>query len=112
MEVYLSLAIIIIIILVCTTVFYYVRSQAGDRIISSLKAKLLVAPKYGVGDQVWVNLAGQWVQDIIVESKLTDNNSISVRTRAMDSGVFYPISSHNIRLDRGETTSSAIKLES
>ena len=112
MEVYLSLAIIISIILACTSVFYDVRAQAGGRIISSLKAKLLVAPKYGVGDQVWVNLAGQWVQDTIVESKLTDNNSISVRTRAMDAGVFYPISSHNIRLDRGESASSTINLES
>ena len=103
MTLYLSLAIIIIIILACTTVFYYLQVQASNRIISSLKAKLLVAPKYGVGDLAWVYVAGCWVLDTIVESRLTSDNTISVRTKTMSTGTFYPISSHNIRLDRGES---------
>nr|DAX84257.1 MAG TPA: hypothetical protein [Caudoviricetes sp.] len=108
MTVYFSITIILAVLLFCSTAYYLVKAQQSTQKIKELSSQLFSVPKYAVGSPVYVFVAGKWIQDIIIESKLSDT-VISIRTKSMEVGTFYPITSEYVRLSRnGEDVSETI----
>ena len=108
MTVYFSITIILAILLFCSTAYYLVKAKQNTQKIKELSSQLFSVPKYVVGSPVYVFVAGKWIQDIIIESKLSDT-VISIRTKSMEAGTFYPITSEYVRLSRnGEDVSETI----
>ena len=108
MTVYFSITIILAILLFCNTAYYLVQVKQSTQKIKELSSQLFSVPKYAVGSPVYVFVAGKWIQDIIIESKLSDT-VISIRTKSMEAGTFYPITSEYVRLSRnGEDVSETI----
>lgn len=108
MTVYFSITIILAVLLLCSTAYYLVKAKQSTRKIKELSSQLFSVPKYAVGSPVYVFVAGKWIQDIIIESKLSDT-VISIRTKSMEAGTFYPITSEYVRLSRnGEDLSEII----
>lgn len=108
MTVYFSITIILAVLLFCSTAYYLVKSKQNTQKIKELSSQLFNVPKYAVGSPVYVFVAGKWIQDIIIESKLSDT-VISIRTKSMEAGTFYPITSEYVRLSRnGEDVSETI----
>lgn len=108
MTVYFSITIILAVLLFCSTAYYLVQVKQSIRKVKELSSKLFSVPKYAVGSPVYVFVAGKWIQDIIIESKLSDA-VISIRTKSMEAGTFYPITSEYVRLSRnGEDLSETI----
>lgn len=108
MTVYFSITIILAVLLFCSTAYYLVKAKQSIRKIKELSSQLFSVPKYAVGSPVYVFVAGKWIQDIIIESKLSDT-VISIRTKSMEAGTFYPITSEYVRLSRnGEDLSETI----
>lgn len=99
MTVYFSITIILAVLLLCSTAYYLTRAKQSTRKIKELSSQLFSVPKYAVGSPVYVFVAGKWIQDIIIESKLSDT-VISIRTKSMEAGIFYPITSEYVRLSR------------
>lgn len=108
MTVYFSITIIFAVLLFCSTAYYLVKAKQSTKKIKELSSQLFNAPKYAVGSPVYVFVARKWIQDIIIESKLSDT-VISIRTKSMEAGTFYPITSEYVRLSRnGEDISEII----
>lgn len=108
MTVYFSITIILAVLLLCSTAYYLVKTKQNTQKIKELSSQLFSVPKYAVGSPVYVFVAGKWIQDIIIESKLSDA-VISIRTKSMEAGTFYPITSESVRLSRnGEYVSETI----
>lgn len=108
MTVYFSITIILTVLLFCSTAYYLVKAKQSTKKIKELSSQLFSVPKYAVGSPVYVFVAGKWIQDIIIESKLSDT-VISIRTKSMEAGTFYPITSEYVRLSRnGEDLSETI----
>nr|DAT74170.1 MAG TPA: hypothetical protein [Caudoviricetes sp.] len=108
MTVYFSITIILAVLLLCSTAYYLVQVKQSTRKVKELSSQLFSVPKYAVGSPVYVFVAGKWIQDIIIESKLSDT-VISIRTKSMEAGTFYPITSEYVRLSRnGEDLSETI----
>ena len=108
MTVYFSITIILAVLLFCSTSYYLVKAKQSTKKIKELSYQLFSVPKYVVGSPVYVFVAGKWIQDIIIESKLSDA-VISIRTKSMEAGTFYPITSEYVRLSRnGEDVSETI----
>ncbi len=108
MTVYFSITIILAVLLFCSTAYYLARLKQSTRKVKELSSQLFSVPKYAVGSPVYVFVAGKWIQDIIIESKLSDT-VISIRTKSMEAGTFYPITSEYVRLSRnGEDISETI----
>lgn len=108
MTVYFSITIILAVLLFCSTAYYLVKARQSTQKIKELSSQLFSVPKYAVGSPVYVFVTGKWIQDIIIESKLSDA-VISIRTKSMEAGTFYPITSEYVRLSRnGEDLSETI----
>lgn len=108
MTVYFSITIVLAVLLFCNTAYYLVQVKQSTQKIKELSSQLFSVPKYAVGSPVYVFVAGKWIQDIIIESKLSDT-VISIRTKSMEAGTFYPITSEYVRLSRnGEDLSETI----
>lgn len=110
MTVYFSITIILTVLLFCSTAYYLARAKQNTQKIKELSSQLFSVPKYAVGSPVYVFVAGKWIQDIIIESKLSDA-VISIRTKSMEAGTFYPITSEYVRLSRnGEDISETLDI--
>lgn len=110
MTVYFSITIILAVLLFCNTAYYLVQVKQSTQKIKELSSQLFSVPKYAVGSPVYVFVAGKWIQDIIIESKLSDV-VISIRTKSMEAGTFYPITSEYVRLSRnGEDISETMDI--
>lgn len=110
MTVYFSITIILTVLLFCSTAYYLVQVKQSTQKIKELNSQLFNVPKYAVGSPVYVFVAGKWIQDIIIESKLSDA-VISIRTKSMEAGTFYPITSEYVRLSRnGEDISETLDI--
>lgn len=110
MTVYFSITIILAVLLFCSTAYYLVQVKQSTRKVKELSSQLFSVPKYAVGSPVYVFVAGKWIQDIIIESKLSDA-VISIRTKSMEVGTFYPITSEYVRLSRnGEDLSETLDI--
>lgn len=108
MTVYFSITIILAILLLCSTAYYLIKAKQNTQKIKELSSQLFSVPKYAVGSPVYVFVAGKWIQDIIIESKLSDA-VISIRTKSMEAGTFYPVTSEYVRLSRnGEDLSETL----
>lgn len=108
MTVYFFITIILTVLLFCSTAYYLVKVKQSTKKIKELSSQLFSVPKYAVGSPVYVFVAGKWIQDIIIESKLSDT-VISIRTKSMEAGTFYPITSEYVRLSRnGEDVSETV----
>lgn len=106
---YTSFLIVVLFLFLCITAYYLVQMKQSTERISKLEGQVLSAPKYAVGSPVYVFVAGKWVEDIIIESKLS-GSFISIRTRSMESGTFYPITSEYVRLVKGNETTESTEI--